>query len=117
MKYLVAVLLIFQFGFTQDVNSTEAYKTVLRMKLNMDINPVFYLDGPQSSQMNKVHQSCVEYLDLYEDKVPRQQLRTQAKIINERAIKFSNIKYDQDIPTKVKKNIRYNYFSSALDRD
>jgi hypothetical protein len=49
--------------------------------------------------------------------VPRQQLRTQAKIINERAIKYSNIKYDQAIPTKVKKNIRYNYFSSALDRD
>ena len=83
MKYLVAVLLIFQFGFTQDVNSTEAYKTVLRMKLNMDINPVFYLDEPQSAQMNKVHQSCVEYLDLYEAKVPGQQLRTQAKIINE----------------------------------
>ena len=117
MKYLVAVLLIFQFGFTQDVNSTVAYKTVLRVKLNMDINPVLYLDEPQSAQMNKVHQSCVEYLDLYEDKVPRQKLRTQAKIINERAIKYSNIKYDQAIPTKVKKNIRYNYFSSALDRD
>ena len=117
MKYLVAVLLIFQFGFTQDVNSTEAYKTVLRVKLNMDINPVFYLDEPQSAQMNKVHQSCVEYLDLYEDKVPRQQLRTQAIIINQGAIKFSNIKYDQAIPTKVKKNIRYNYFSSTLDRD
>ena len=64
-----------------------------------------------------MHQSCVEYLDLYEAKAPRQQLRTQAKIINERAIKFSNINYDQAIPTKVKKNIRYNYFSSALDRD
>jgi len=44
-------------------------------------------------------------------------LRTQAIIINQGAIKFSNIKYDQDIPTKVKKNIRYNYFSSTLDRD
>ena len=52
MKYLVAVLLIFQFGSTQDVDSTEAYKTVLRVKLNMDINPVFYLDEPQSAQMN-----------------------------------------------------------------
>ena len=117
MRYLVAVLLFFQFGFTQEVNPTEAYKTVLRVKLNMDINPVFYLDEPQSAQMNKVHQSCVEYLDLYEAKVPRQQLRTQAIIINERSIKFSNIKYDQTIQTKVKKNIRYNYFSSALDRD
>ena len=117
MKYIVSFILIFQFGFTQDVNSTEAYKTVLRMKLNMDINPVFYLDEPQSAQMNKAHQSCVEYLDLYEAKVPRQQLRMQAIIINERAIIFSNIQYDQVIPTKVKKNIRYNYFSSALDRD
>ena len=117
MKYIVSFILIFQFGFSQDVNSTEAYKTVLRMKLNMDINPVFYLDEPQSAQMNKVHQSCVEYLDLYEARVPRQQLRTQAIIINQGAIKFSNIKYDQAIPTKIKKNIRYNYFSSTLDRD
>ena len=117
MKYIVTVLLFFQFGVTQEVNSMEAYKTVLRMKLNMDINPVFYLDEHQSGQMNKVHQSCVEYLDLYEAKAPRQQLRTQAIIINQGAIKFSNIKYDQAIPTKVKKNIRYNYFSSTLDRD
>ena len=95
MKYIVTVLLFFQFGVTQEVNSMEAYKTVLRMKLNMDINPVFYLDEPQSAQMNKVHQSCVEYLDLYEAKVPRQELIIQAEIINERAIKFSNINYDQ----------------------
>ena len=117
MKYIVTVLLFFQFGVTQEVNSMEAYKTVLRMKLNMDINPVFYLDEHQSGQMNKVHQSCVEYLDLYEAKVPRQELIVQAKIINKCAIKFSNINYDQTIPIKVKKNIRYNYFSTALDKD
>ena len=117
MKYIVTVLLFFQFGVTQEVNSMEAYKTVLRMKLNMDINPVFYLDEPQSAQMNKVHQSCVEYLDLYEAKVPRQELIIQAEIINEIAIKFSNINYDQNTPIKVKKNIRYNYFSTALDKD
>ena len=117
MRYLVAVLLFFQFGFTQEVNPTEAYKTVLRVKLNMDVNPVFYLDEPQSAQMNKVHQSCLEYLDLYDAKVSRQRLKTQAKIINQGAVKFSNIKYDQTIPTKVKKNIRYNYFSSKLGED
>jgi len=49
--------------------------------------------------------------------VSHQRLKTQAKIINQGAVKFSNIKYDQTIPTKVKKNIRYNYFSSKLGED
>tara|TARA_B100000035_G_scaffold230138_1_gene198311 strand:- start:701 stop:1108 length:408 start_codon:yes stop_codon:yes gene_type:complete len=101
----------------QKVEPDESYKTALRMKLNVDIEPLFYMDELKSGQLNKVHYGIVGYLDLAEQKATKYELISRAKIIQIEAQKFSQIKYDRIIPVKTKENIRYNYFSSRTDRD
>ncbi|MBN4081155.1 hypothetical protein JYT44_02190 [Caldithrix abyssi] len=114
----VKVLVLFSgFLFAQKAEPNDAYKTVLRMKLSMDVNLVLYLDEPKSAQLNKVYQSCVEYLELADLKATEQKLNFQAAVIKERIEKISGINYDWIKPVKLKQNIRYNYFSSILGEE
>lgn len=101
----------------QKTEPNEAYKTVLRMKLNMDKNPVLYLDELESFQLNKVHQACVEYLDLAGVKATENKLIIRGNAIKNEVEKLSNIKYDQGMQVNKKKNIRYFYFSSKSERE
>ncbi len=117
VQFVSVLVLISGLISAQKAEPNIEYKTVLRMKLNMDVNPMLYLDEPKSAQMNQVHQSCVNYLDLADRKAADKKLFVQAQIIKKGAEKFSDINYDREIPVKIKRNIRYNYFSSVSGRD
>lgn len=117
VRFVSVLFLLSGLISAQKVEPDDSYKTVLRMKLNMDMEPMLYLDEPKSAQLNKVFQANIEFLDLADQKVGKPLLYSQGKIIKKEAQKFSKIKYDRTIPVKIKENIRYNYFSSRTDKD
>ena len=64
--------------FSQQIEPNDAYKTVLRMKLSLDHNPLTHLDELKSAKMNVIHESCKMYLDLERQKAPDEKLFVQA---------------------------------------
>ncbi|MDP6033792.1 MAG: hypothetical protein QGH04_08080 [Candidatus Marinimicrobia bacterium] len=114
---VMGTLLCWRVIFSQQIEPSEATKTVLRMKLSMDRTPLIHLDELKSAQMNILHESCINYLDLENQKANDQALSVQARIIKTEAKVLSQIQYNRKIPEIIKQNIRYNYFSSALDKD
>jgi hypothetical protein len=113
----MGTLLCWRVIFSQQIEPSEATKMVLRMKLSMDRTPLIHLDELKSAQMNILHESCINYLDLENQKANDQELSVQARIIKTESEILSQIQYNRKIPEKIKQNIRYNYFSSALDKD
>ena len=113
-------LLIYPF-FVKSILHKEylkrGWEMVLRMKLSMDRTPLIHLDELKSAQMNILHESCINYLDLENQKANDQALSVQARIIKTEAKVLSQIQYNRKIPEKIKQNIRYNYFSSVIDKD
>ncbi|MDP6754809.1 MAG: hypothetical protein QF769_01670 [Candidatus Marinimicrobia bacterium] len=114
---VMGTLLCWRVVFSQQIEPSEATKTVLRMKLSMDRTPLIHLDELKSAQMNILHESCINYLDLENQKANDQALSVQARIIKTESEILSQIQYNRKIPEKIKQNIKYNYFSSVIDKD
>jgi len=127
----MGTLLCWRVIFSQQIEPSEATKMVLRMKLSMDRTPLIHLDELKSAQMNILHESCINYLDLENQKAEScinyldlenqkandQALSVQARIIKTESEILSQIQYNRKIPEKIKQNIKYNYFSSVIDKD
>ncbi|MDP6201810.1 MAG: hypothetical protein QF616_06240 [Candidatus Marinimicrobia bacterium] len=114
---VMGTLLCWRVIFSQQIEPSEATKMVLRMKLSMDRTPLIHLDELKSAQMNILHESCINYLDLENQKANDQELSVQARIIKTESEILSQIQYNRKIPEKIKQNIKYNYFSSVIDKD
>ncbi|MBT3662302.1 MAG: hypothetical protein HN927_09465 [Candidatus Marinimicrobia bacterium] len=114
---VMGTLLCWRVIFSQQIEPSEATKMVLRMKLSMDRTPLIHLDELKSAQMNILHESCINYLDLENQKANDQALSVQARIIKTESEILSQIQYNRKIPEKIKQNIKYNYFSSVIDKD
>ena len=103
--------------FSQQIEPNDAYKTVLRMKLSLDQNPLIHLDELKSAKMNVTHESCKMYLDLERQKASDEKLFIQALKIKNDAENLSQVHYNRALPVKIKQNIKYNYFFISSDND
>jgi len=103
--------------FSQQIEPNDAYKTVLKMKLSLDQNPLIHLDELKSAKMNVIYESCKMYLDLERQKAPDEKLFVQAFKIKNDVENFSQVYYNQALPVKIKQNIKYNYFFISSDND
>ncbi|MDC0234863.1 hypothetical protein OAK09_00775 [Candidatus Marinimicrobia bacterium] len=110
-------ILLWSVLFSQQIEPSDAYKTVLRMKISLDQNPLTHMDELKSAKMNVIYESCNTYLDLERQKVSDEKLFVQALKIKNDAENLSKVHYNRALPIKIKQNIKYNYFLTSSDND
>ena len=111
------MILLWGVLFSQQIEPSDAYKTVLRMKLSLDQDPLIHMDELKSAKMNVIHESCNMYLDLERQKASDEKLFIQALKIKNDAENLSQVHYNRALSVKIKQNIKYNYFFISSDND
>ena len=91
------------------------YNTSVRIKMFIDRNPALFLDEPNSVELEKIHKASKVYIYLSEINADKEMIKLAANELQSAVDKMRKKKYNPNIPAKVKKNIRYHYFSVGKD--
>ena len=89
--------------------------TSVRIKMFIDRNPALFLDEPNSVELEKIHKASKVYIYLSEINADKEMIKLAANELQSAVDKMRKKKYNPNIPAKVKKNIRYHYFSVGKD--
>ena len=109
------ILLSSSFISGQELIDKSNYNTSVRIKMFIDRNPALFLDEPNSVELEKIHKASKVYIYLSEINADKEMIKLAANELQSAVDKMRKKKYNPNIPAKVKKNIRYHYFSVGRD--